>query len=529
MINLEKVPNTTDAEMATESESESAPAIAAEAIANPIASTAATVESKDEASGGGLAVWIERLELAKAVIINLVILCVISSVCFVFYREWQREPVIIEPLVVPDSFTQQGYSGSVLANRLMDQVSANREASYNRLPDNQKYLFPVEVTNADSADTLKVDIPETGMSLNIIIQYIRKMRGKETRINGDLVGDKDQLEFTIRVNGKPKIVKGNLKSLDVNLAELAEHIIENTQPYFLALNYYGKKDYDRALELVQKTLSNKDTRDDSFAYDLWGGILTRKKQYEKAIEKYSESIKINPHNDSPYIGLGFVYYQGYKNYDGAIESYQKVIKRNPKNYSAYNDLALILAEKGDTKAAIESYKKAILANSEYANAYYNLGLIYLGTNDFKQAILQFRKIIDLPYNAGNYFNAYNGLCYSLSQIQHYEEAVSNCELAIKIKPEDDNIYDTLGTVYVAQKNLPKALANYQKAVGFNPDNSEAQQHLAEVFAMTGRCNDANTHLNLALKVDSSVDKKGVESFCKGSEKPNPQDKKKATL
>lgn len=468
----------------------------------------------------GIQVWLERLQIFKTVIIDLVILCIIFSLAFVFYNESQREPIVIEAFAVPKSLEELGYSGIVLNSRLMDQLSANREASYNRLPDNQKYLFPIEVTNSDLSDTLNIDIPETGMSLNTIIQYIRQLRGVETRISGDLVGNKDKFELTVRVDGKPKTVKGNLDSLDENLNVLAEYIIENTQPYFLALHYYGKKDYDKALALVQDTLNNKDKRDDSFAYDLWGNILARKKQYQYAIEKYNESIKINPDNDNPYIGLGFVYFKGYKNYKAAISNYQKVINRNDKNYSAYNDLALVLADNGDIKAATENYKKAIAANPNYANAYYNLGVIFLGDKNYREANVQFNKIIELSYNERNYFNAYNGLCYSLGQQGKYEEAIGNCELAIKIKPKDDNIYDTLGTVYFIKKDYDNAMTNYQTAINYNPDNSEAQQHLAEVLAITGKCDEANTHIKLALKLDDTADKKIVEKYCKNQdEKP----------
>lgn len=460
-------------------------------------------------------IWIERIELFKTLSINFVIIFLISSIVFIFYQEWQREPIIIEAFSVPESLVEKGYNGMVLNSRLMDQLTANREASYNRLPDNQKYLFPTEVTNSDLSNTLNIDIPETGLSLNTIIQYVRQLRGAETRISGDLVGDEGEFKLTVRVNGKPKTVTGKLDTLDENLKQLAEFIIENTQPYFLALHYYGEKDYDKALQLVQKTLHNKDKRDDSFAYDLWGNILTRKKQYESAIEKYNESININPDNDNPYIGLAYVYFIGYKDYEAAIRNYKKVLERDENNYSAYNDMALVLADKGDTEAAIENNKKAIEVNPDYAIAHYNLGLIYLSEKDYKQAGIEFNKIIELPYNSSNYFKAYNGLCYSLSQENKYEEAIKNCELGIKIKPKDDNIYDTLGTAFVTRKDYKNAQLNYQTAVDLNPDNSEAQLHLAEVLAITGQCKEANIHLQLALQLDGLSDKTTVQKYCDG--------------
>lgn len=475
----------------------------------PSTSEDSTVESEET----NLRHWIERFELLKEIMINLVIFSVVGSVAFVFWYEWQREPVIIEPLNVPESFTQQGYSGAVLASRLMDNLTAHIEASYDKLPDDQKYLFPVEVTDSDLTDSLKVDIPDTGMSLNIIIQYIRRIRGKETRINGDLVGDKDNFELTIRVKGKTKFVKGNLALLNNSLGEMAEYLIENTQPYFLALHYYAEKDYDKALVMVKKTLANKDSRDDSFAYDLWGSILTRKKKYDQAIEKYKLSIKINPENDSPYLGMGYAYYRGYKNYAEAIKSYQTVIQRNTHNYSAYNDLALVLASQGNKKHAIANFKKSIMANPDYANAYYNLGLLFLGDNNYQQAIEQFQKITELNYNESNYFKAYNGLCYSLSQEKKYADAIKNCNLAIQIKPKDDNIYDTLGSVYLEKKEYAQAIVNYQTALSYNPDNTEAHQHLAEVFAITGKCTEATTQLNFALKLDKTITNAKIQAHC----------------
>jgi superkiller protein 3 len=242
--------------------------------------------------------------------------------------------------------------------------------------------------------------------------------------------------------------------------------------------------------------------------------LADQKQYEKAIEKYNQSIEINPDNDNPYLGLGYVYYKGYKQYKDAIETYQIVIERHPTNYLAYNDLALILADKGDIAAAQENYKKAIAANPEYAKAYYNLGLTFVEQEDYPHAIAQFKRITELPYHAENYFKAYNGLCYSLGKENKYQEAIANCELAIKIHPKDTNIYDTLGTVYLTQKDYPKALLHYQAAVNYSADNSEAQQHLAEVLAMMGKCEQARSHLTLALKLDKNVDKTGVGKYCK---------------
>jgi len=480
-------------------------------------------ESSLEPEETGLRHWIERFELLKEIMINLVIFSIIGSLVFVFWYEWQREPVIIEPLNVPESFTQQGYSGAVLASRLMDNLTAHIEDSYARLPDDQKYLFPVEVTDSDLTDSLKVDIPDTGMSLNIIIQYIRRIRGKETRINGDLVGDKDNFELTVRVNGKTKAVKGKLASLNDSLGELAEYLIENTQPYFLALHYYARKDYDKALIMVKKTLNNEDKRDDSFAYDLWGSILIRKKKYDQAIEKYKLSIKINPENDTPYLGMGLAYYRGYKNYAQAIKNYQTVIQRNKHTYLAYNDLALVLTSQGEKKQAIDNFKKSITANPDYANAYYNLGLLFLASNNYQQAIEQFQKITELNYNENNYFKAYNGLCYSLSQEKNYTEAIKNCNLAIEINPSDDNIYDTLGMVYFEKKDYPQAIINYQTALSYNPDNTEAHQHLAEVFAITGKCTEATTQLNLALKLDKTIANSKIQAHCQSDTT------KKATL
>ncbi len=55
--------------------------------------------------------------------------------------------------------------------------------------------------------------------------------------------------------------------------------------------------------------------------------------------------------------------------------------------------------------------------------------------------------------------------------------------------------------------------NYQAAINLNSDNSEAHQHLAEVLAITGKCEEANTHLELALKLDNTIDKINLQKYC----------------
>ncbi|TMM58148.1 tetratricopeptide repeat protein [Maribacter algarum] len=109
------------------------------------------------------------------------------------------------------------------------------------------------------------------------------------------------------------------------------------------------------------------------------------KNYEKAIEKYQEALKINPDSWLAHYEIAFSSYE-MKDYENAILNAEKSIK-NDKNSAYYSYVILGSAYDiiGKPKKAIRAYEKGIKKFPKKYLLYYNLALTYYNLNDIINA------------------------------------------------------------------------------------------------------------------------------------------------
>ena len=126
--------------------------------------------------------------------------------------------------------------------------------------------------------------------------------------------------------------------------------------------------------------------------------------FDRAIQDYSETIKLNPHFADAYNNRGKAYFmQG--DFDRAIADFNKAIKLKPNYAIAYNNRGIACGNKGDFDHAIQNFNRAIALKPDFADAYKNRGIAYRIKGDFDHAIQDFDKAIKLKSDfAEAYFN-----------------------------------------------------------------------------------------------------------------------------
>lgn len=131
-----------------------------------------------------------------------------------------------------------------------------------------------------------------------------------------------------------------------------------------------------------------------------------KKNNEKAIRMYKQSLSLNPNCAESYTSLGDIYFEE-ADYDLALSNYSKSIELNNNDAYVLNKFATALWQKDLTEEAIIAYKNAIDINTDYAAAYNNLGVVYLdGKNMLFEARECFVTAIEKDENyTMAYFNA----------------------------------------------------------------------------------------------------------------------------
>jgi len=189
--------------------------------------------------------------------------------------------------------------------------------------------------------------------------------------------------------------------------------------YNRAVAYYRKKDYARAWKDIQEAQRLGLTVDPNFYEDVRqsqampmpGGPTTesiedyiqagyqysKNHQYERAIEAFTQAIKLDPSKVEGYHRRGFAYLDK-DQYDAAIKDFQQALRLNPQDDYAYHHLGFVYYRKGKYDLAIENCKKAIEIEPKSSRSYQVRGLAYSGKGQHNLAIADFNRALELDPN-----------------------------------------------------------------------------------------------------------------------------------
>ena len=148
--------------------------------------------------------------------------------------------LVVAGFSVPPSFAARGMSGDVLAGDLTSRIAAvDRFANANSLTRSDD-------VRAAGADSVKLEIPETGVSLDEVARFLRRRLGHEVSLTGDLRDEGGGVAaITLAVDGvDPIVVRGQATDLDGLMQTAAERAFQAFDPinYVLYLTGRGRAD-----------------------------------------------------------------------------------------------------------------------------------------------------------------------------------------------------------------------------------------------------------------------------------------------
>lgn len=132
------------------------------------------------------------------------------------------------------------------------------------------------------------------------------------------------------------------------------------------------------------------------------------------------------------------------------------------------------------------WKTVLDQRPENARAHFNLATAFGRKGLHKDALEHFRIALDLHSDADTHF----GLGESLDALGRWQEAISQYQKAIKLKPDYWRAHFSLGTLYSLRNRLPEAETHLREAVRFNPKYGLAYSNLARVLNREGKLDEA---------------------------------------
>jgi tetratricopeptide (TPR) repeat protein len=168
-----------------------------------------------------------------------------------------------------------------------------------------------------------------------------------------------------------------------------------------AVEHYNSGVYHHEKEKLNKAIEeySEAVRLDPSLYEAhWnlGIIYVQKGMTDSAIKELEAVVKLKPDIFEGHFALGNLYHQK-KLMDEAIKEFKAAVALRPNDYDARLGLAVMYHEKEDNRA-IREYKKAISIKPNSEIAHYNLGLIYYYNSDFGNAIKEFHKVAEINPN-----------------------------------------------------------------------------------------------------------------------------------
>lgn len=160
---------------------------------------------------------------------------------------------------------------------------------------------------------------------------------------------------------RPETISENLKKFLEEKEEDIESLVARLRKtelwadaeiyYKIAMYYYGRKNYDSAINCFEKTLDINP--DHKMVYYNMGGIYLVLENWEKAIDWFNKSIERNEEKANSYYNLGWIYDE-LEDYEKAVESYEQ---SSEGAYDSIYNKACALAKWGKEDEAIRELEK----------------------------------------------------------------------------------------------------------------------------------------------------------------------------
>ena len=168
--------------------------------------------------------WKDRMSLALQMLGVVVGAAAVVALGVMVWEAHEDHGLMVEAFSVPPDLAGKGLNGEVVASQLLDKL-ADMQAKTNSGRPARSY-------RNNWGDDLKVEIPETGVSLGELNRWLRQSLGAQTHISGEVFRTPAGLIVSVRDgDGGGARFSGPESDLDKLIQQAAESVYQRSQPY----------------------------------------------------------------------------------------------------------------------------------------------------------------------------------------------------------------------------------------------------------------------------------------------------------
>lgn len=295
-------------------------------------------------------------ELAIALIFTLVAIGLGAAV----WGAATDNGLVVQSFSVPPDLAGRGMTGDVVAAKLLDKLSALQNATAsNRAPSSYANNWGSDI---------KLQIPDTGISIGEFLRSLHAWLGHQTRITGEIWRTPAGLAVTARAgNDTSPTFTGTDADLDKLIRQAAESVYRATQPYRYAV-YLANAGRDKeARAAYENLIVNGSPQDRAWALIGLENSYSNNADYALAVQTLRRALAVRPNFIMAYTNTNGIEGQ-YEHDEAAHQAMLKVVAlahgpRDPDIGQTAWDMGALTAESavaadlGDFKGQLDYNRK----------------------------------------------------------------------------------------------------------------------------------------------------------------------------
>ena len=231
----------------------------------------------------------DRLKLGMQLFITLAAAVIGLGAAVMLVDAVRARSVVVEPFDAPPALAARGLNGKVVAGEVLDALTRLQAAT--RSSAAKRHL-----ANAWTGD-IKVEVPETGVSIGELDRMLKARFGHDTHIEGDLVQtETGGLALTIRGDDvAPKSFEGASGDLSKLATQAADYVYGQSQPALYATYLTNSGRDAEAAAFARSAYATADEAERPYLLNAWGLALQNTgADGHTAAPYFREAVRLKP-------------------------------------------------------------------------------------------------------------------------------------------------------------------------------------------------------------------------------------------
>jgi hypothetical protein len=243
-----------------------------------------------------LGIWQMRLGVLLRLGTAAVGFAVAAAFAFMVWDASRSNGLLVEPFSVPADLAARGFTGEVVATKLLDSLLEMQSQT-------RVGRTPRTYANSWAENAIRLDIPETGVSLTELDHFLRQKFGRDTHVSGEIVHLAAGLVLTARADeAGAASASGAEADFDGLIRQLAESVYRLTQPYRYGVYLANHDRVSEAAKVFEALATTGPAQERPWGYIGWASVLTDRDP-DTAFRLGQRASALQPDNISANVNL----------------------------------------------------------------------------------------------------------------------------------------------------------------------------------------------------------------------------------